>query len=183
MKSGRLEAGLRLWKPWLFAGFVTRDTAVLLPPTVIDSAYSVAYVGRRKGIYGGHSRNALQGPQRRRGGHALGLRGILPAPVPGAIRDLSGHPLAVAIPQRKLRAEAGGDPRLPWRGKVPDARRRSSYDGLEQASPRPSSRYASFAAWPATRFATRSASNTTIFPDLIMPRAVGVYGLRWEFWN
>jgi hypothetical protein len=21
------------------------------------------------------------------------------------------------------------------------------------------------------------------FPDFIMPRSIGIYGLRWEFWN
>jgi hypothetical protein len=25
--------------------------------------------------------------------------------------------------------------------------------------------------------------NYQIFPDFFMPRSVGVYGLRWEFWN
>ncbi len=49
-RSARLEAGVRVFgDAWFSAGIVTRDTAILLPPIVFDSAYRVQNVGRTSG--------------------------------------------------------------------------------------------------------------------------------------
>ncbi|MGI8546707.1 MAG: TonB-dependent receptor plug domain-containing protein [Gemmatimonadaceae bacterium] len=60
-RSARVEGGIRLLNggPWATVGFVTRDTAVLVPPTVFDSAF-------------------ISVPVTRQSGATLGLRGGLP---------------------------------------------------------------------------------------------------------
>lgn len=57
-QSARVEAGVRVYgDAWLSAGFVTRDTSLILPPTVYDSSFTAVSVGRTTGIMYG-----LRGP-------------------------------------------------------------------------------------------------------------------------
>ncbi len=50
-RSARVEGGIRLLSrgPWATVGFVTRDTAVLVPPAVFDSAFTTIPVARQSG--------------------------------------------------------------------------------------------------------------------------------------
>lgn len=47
--SARVEGGLRLYPggPWAIGGVMVRDTAVLAPPVVFDSAFTAAILGRQ----------------------------------------------------------------------------------------------------------------------------------------
>jgi hypothetical protein len=57
-RSARLEAGVRVYgDAWLSGGVITRDTAILLPPIVFDSAFRTQSVGRTTGMM-----FALRGP-------------------------------------------------------------------------------------------------------------------------
>jgi len=51
--SARVEGGIRLFGPWVIAGFLTRDTALLEPPRAFDTAYVAEPAGRRSGAYVG----------------------------------------------------------------------------------------------------------------------------------
>lgn len=50
-KSTRVEAGVRVYgDAWFSVGVITRDTAILLPPSVYDTAFSAKAVGRSTGM-------------------------------------------------------------------------------------------------------------------------------------
>jgi hypothetical protein len=181
MKSARIEAGLRLWKPWLIGGLVTRDTAVLLPPSVIDSAYTITSVGRRRGLYGG-------------------LRGTLfkdlNVDVIGTRWDTAGF----YQPRYQARSELNLDTR--WLSRFPSGSFGLKIAGIYE--------YRDGVRFPTAEGDRVTASSTVlsalleirilrgvasyqvrnltgyqyqVFPDFFMPRSIGVYGIRWEFWN
>lgn len=54
-RSARVEGGVRLFSggPWATVGVVTRDTAVLVPPAVFDSAFTTVSVARQTGATAG----------------------------------------------------------------------------------------------------------------------------------
>ena len=179
--SFRGEAGVRLWNPWVFGGIVSRDTAVLVAPSVFDTAYSVRSVGRRQGLY-------------------AGLRGKvfkdINVDVVGTRWDSAGF----YQPRYQARSEINLDTR--WLKKFP-----SNSFGLKVAFIH---EYRSEVAFPTVTgvrrtnasgivsalveirllrgVATYQVRNMVgetyqIVPDFFMPRAISVYGLRWEFWN
>ena len=179
--SARIEVGVRLKNPWIFGGFITRDTAVLAAPTVIDTVYHVVPIGKRRGLYGG-------------------IRGKL-------IKDLNAEVLITRWdtagfyqPRYQARSELYLNTR--WLSRFP-----SGSFGLKLAAIH---EYRGVVRFPTTEgFNTTTSSNVFSglveirilrgvasyqvrnvfgeiyqqFPDFIMPRSVGVYGLRWEFWN
>jgi hypothetical protein len=179
--SARIEVGVRLFNPWLIGGFVTRDTAVLAAPTVVDSAYTIQTVGKRQGLY-------------------LGLRGRLykdiNVEVVGTRWDSAGY----YQPRYQARSELNLTTR--WLSRFP-----SGSFGLKLAAIH---EYRDVVRFPtANGFRSTAASSVTsaqveirilrgvasyqvrnmfgkayqIFPDFYMHRSVGIYGIRWEFWN
>ena len=179
--SARLEVGFRLFNPWLIGGLITRDTAVLAAPTVVDSAYTIQTVGKRQGLY-------------------AGLRGRLykdiNIDVVGTRWDSAGY----YQPRYQARAELNLTTR--WLSRFP-----SGSFGLKLAAIH---EYRDVVRFPvADGFRSTAVSNVTsaqveirilrgvasyqvrnmfgkayqIFPDFYMHRSVGVYGIRWEFWN
>lgn len=54
-RSARVEGGIRIFSggPWATVGVVTRDTAVLVPPAVFDSAFTTVSVARQTGTTAG----------------------------------------------------------------------------------------------------------------------------------
>lgn len=180
-RSFRAEAGLRIWRPWLIAGIVSRDTAVLAPPSILDTAYSVRYVGRRQGVYGG-------------------LRGRL-------FRDINVDVMATRWdsagfyqPRYQTRSEINLNTR--WRSRFP-----SGSFGLRIALMHEYRSEVAFPTASGARFTPTSGLGSAlvelrilrgvasyqvrnvlgnqyqIVPDFFMPRAIGIYGIRWEFWN
>ena len=179
--SARIEAGIRLGNPWLIAGYITRDTAVLAPPAVVDTAYQVRAVGKRSGLY-------------------AGIRGKL-------YKDLNIDVVATRWdsagfyqPRYQARGEIFIDTR--WLRKFP-----SGTFGLKLAAIH---EYRDDVRFPtADAFRTAAASNITsglveirilrgvatyqarnvfarnwqVYPGFFMHRTINIYGLRWEFWN
>jgi hypothetical protein len=179
--SARAEAGVKLINPWLIGGYITRDTAILIPPTVIDTAYQVRAVGKRSGLY-------------------AGLRGTL-------YKDLNVDVIATRWdsagfyqPRYQARSEVFLNTR--WLGRFP-----SGSFGLKLAAIH---EYRSEVRFPtASGFRETEPSNITsalveirilrgvatyearnvfaqnwqVFPDFFMHRTINIYGLRWEFWN
>ncbi len=179
--AGRFEAGVRLFRPWLIAGFVTRDTAVLKPLAVFDTAYTVRSVGRRNGYYA-----ALRGP----------LYKDINVDVQGTMWDSAG------FYQPRYQARSEINLVTSWLSRFP-----SGNLGLKVALVHD---YRSSVVFPAsTGDRSTSASGVVsalveirilrgvatyqvrnmfgdqyqIVPDFYMPRAISLYGLRWEFWN
>lgn len=179
--AARIEVGLKVWNPWLIAGFITRDTAVLAPPTVIDTVYQYKAVGKRQGLY-------------------VGIRGRLykdlNIDVLGTRWDSAGY----YQPRFQSRSEINLNTRLM-------SRFPSGSFGLKLAAIH---EYRGVVRFPlAEGFATTATSNVfsalveirilrgvatyqvrnvfgmnhQVIPGFIMHRSVGIYGLRWEFWN
>lgn len=179
--AARLELGVRVWNPWLIAGFITRDTAVLAPPAVVDTVYHYRAIGKRQGLY-------------------AGIRGRvykdINIDVVGTRWDSAGY----YQPRFQSRSELNLDTR--WMKRFP-----SGSFGLKLAAIHEHRGVVRFPL--AEGFATTRASNVfsalveirilrgvatyqvrnifgqqyQIFPDFFMPRSLGIYGLRWEFWN
>jgi hypothetical protein len=183
-KTARLEAGLRLLNRglWLVGGVVTRDTALLVPSQLWDTAFVGKAVGRQTG-----STASLQGPIAK-----------------GFSIDLSGthwQQIAPYTPQ----SEAHGDLRFytEWLSRFPTG----NFSFLFQ----PGFDYRSAVAFPETNGTDRiAASSRTVsllvelrilrgvlsyqrrnlvgaiyneVPGYLMPRPVNVYGVRWYFFN
>ncbi len=179
--SVRVEAGVRLFGPWLSAGFITRDTATLAPLRVFDSAYVATPVGRRSGSY-----IALRGT-------IIGDLGI----------DVVGMRWVVADeyrPQYQVRSELNLVTR--WLSRFP-----SGNFGLRAAVVH---EYRAETSVPVAS-GVRTTDSFNIFsglleirimrgvvsyqvrnmagqlyqlvPGFYMPRVINLYGIRWEFWN
>jgi hypothetical protein len=179
--AARLEVGLRLINPWLIGGFITRDTAVLVGPVFVDTAYQAVSIGRRQGLYGG-------------------LRGSiykdLYVDVVGTRWDSAGF----YQPRYQARSEIFVNTR--W-----ISRFRSGNFGLKAAFIYDYRGRVTFPTPGGTRIAAGSGvmnglleirirngvasyqirniagTNYQIFPDFFMPRSINIYGIRWEFWN
>jgi len=179
--SFRGEAGVRVWNPWIFGGIVSRDTAVLVPPSVFDTAYSVRSVGRRQGLY-------------------AGLRGKVYKDINVDVVGTRWDSAGFYQPRYQSRSEINLDTR--WLTKFP-----SNSFGLKVAFIH---EYRSEVAFPTITGVRRTNASGVvsalveirllrgvatyqvrnmvgeqyqIVPDFFMPRAISVYGLRWEFWN
>lgn len=179
--AARLEVGVKVWNPWLFAGFITRDTAVLTPPTVVDTVYRYREIGKRQGLY-------------------AGVRGRLYKDINIDILGTRWDSAGFYQPRFQSRSELNLNTR--WMKRFP-----SGSFGLKLAAIH---EYRGVVRFPLTEgFAFTRASNVfsalveirilrgvatyqvrnifgqqyQIFPDFFMPRSLGIYGLRWEFWN
>ena len=180
-KSARIEAGVRLRNPWLIAGFITRDTAGLEAPTVIDSAYQSRSIGRSTGLF-------------------AGLRGKLYKDLNVDIVATRWDSVGFYQPEMQSRAELNLNTR--WLRRFP-----SGTFGLKLAAIH---EYRSDVKFPvAEGFRQAESSNITsglveirilsgvasyqarnvfarnwqIFPGYFMHRTINIYGIRWEFWN
>jgi hypothetical protein len=179
--AARVEAGVRLFRPWLIGGFITRDTAFLRPPAVFDTAYVARSEGRRNGYYA-----ALRGP----------LYKDINVDVQGTMWDSAG------FYQPRYQARSEINLITGWLSRFP-----SGNFGLKVAVVHD---YRSAVVFP-TSTGTRSTSASgiisaqleirilrgvatyqvrnmfgdlyQIIPDFYMPRAISYYGIRWEFWN
>jgi hypothetical protein len=181
IKSARIEVGVRVWNPWIFGGFITRDTAVLAAPTVIDTVYHVQPIGKRKGIYGG-------------------IRGKLFKDLNAEVALTRWDSAGFYQPRFQSRSELNLNTR--WLSKFP-----SGSFGLKLAAIH---EYRGVVRFPTVDGFNATASSNVVsglieirilrgvasyqvrnvfgqiyqnFPDFIMPRSIGIYGLRWEFWN
>ena len=180
-RSFRAEGGLRVWRPWLIVGLVSRDTALLTPPTAFDTAYTLRYTGRRKGLYGG-------------------LRGQLFRDINVDMMGTQWDSAGFYQPRYQTRAEINLTTR--WLSRFP-----SGSFGLKIAFMHEYRSEVAFPTASGSRLTNSSGLGSAlveirilrgvasyqvrnilgdqyqIVPDFNMPRAIGIYGIRWEFWN
>lgn len=183
-RTARFEAGLRVLPAglWLTGGVVTRDTALLVPSSLWDTAFVARPVGRQTGTTVG-----LHGP----------LTGALSLNVTGT----HWQQLAPYTPQ----TEAHADLRFytEWLSRFPTR----NFSFLFQ----PGLDYRSAAPFPQTSGTDRFAYSSRVVsllvelrilrgvlsfqrrnvlggiydqvPGYLMPRPINVYGVRWYFFN
>ncbi len=179
--SARFEGGVRLFGPWLLAGFLTRDTALLVPLRTIDTAYVAQAAARRSGFYVG-ARGTIIG--------ALGMDVVV---TQWAAAD-------AYRPKYQARSEINLISR--WLSRFP-----SGNFGIHAAAIHD---YRSQVNFPVAGGVRATASSNVfsgvleirimravisyqirnlagelhqIVPDFYMPRALNLYGVRWEFVN
>lgn len=181
MSSARIEAGVRLINPWLVGGFITRDTAVLAAPHIVDSAYRVRALGKRQGLY-------------------AGLRGKVFRDVNFEVLGTRWDSAGYYQPRYQSRSEINLDTR--WLSRFPSGSFGLKVAGIHEyrgvvrfpvaGGNRSIASGNVFSALLEIRILRGVASYQVrnifgelyqIFPDFYMPRSVGVYGIRWEFWN
>jgi hypothetical protein len=179
--AARVEAGVRLFRPWLIGGFITRDTAYLKPPVVFDTAYVARSEGRRNGYYA-----ALRGP----------LYKDINVDVQGTMWDSAG------FYQPRYQARSEINLITSWLSRFPSGNLglklavvhdyRSSVVFPTSTGSRATNASGIFSAQVEIRIlrgvATYQVRNIfadqyQIIPDFYMPRAISLYGIRWEFWN
>lgn len=183
-RSARFEAGLRVLRRglWLTGGVVTRDTALLVPTQLWDTAFVARAVGRQTGGMAG-----LHGP----------IGGSLSINVSGTHWQ--------AITPYTPQTEAHGDVRFytEWLSRFPQ----KNFSFLLQ----PSLDYRSAVPFPQTNGGDRIAASSRVVsllvelrilrgvlsyqrrnlvgaiynevPGYLMPRPVNIYGVRWYFFN
>ncbi|HYN81103.1 MAG TPA: Plug domain-containing protein [Gemmatimonadaceae bacterium] len=181
INSARIEAGVRVFRTWVSAGFMTRDTALLQPLRVFDTSYVATSAGLRSGSF-------------------LAIRG----PIIGALgADIIATRWAASDAYRPLqhsRAEINFI--TSWLSRFP-----SGNFGIHAAVIH---EYRGIARFPVAQ-GDRTAASSNVFmglleirilrgtisyqvrnlagllhqivPDFYMHRAVNLYGVRWEFWN
>lgn len=178
----RAEAGIRLFHgPWLSGGVIRRDTAVLAPPVVFDSAFRERPVGPVTGALA-----ALRGP--------LGY---------GFFIDASGvswqHPTAY-LPKYQAHTEARFYTQ--WLSRFPSGNFSFSLSGIldyrsdvafaEVGGDRVAGGSQVYTILAELRILRGVISfqrrNTTLLPyfqvpGFLMPRGVNVYGVRWYFFD
>jgi TonB-dependent Receptor Plug Domain len=179
--AARAEVGVRLLGSWLLGGIITRDTTVLSPLRVFDSAYVSSISGRRTGAY-------------------VGLRGKIYKDLGTDIVATRWDSADAYRPRYQARSELNLDTR--WLSRFP-----SGNFGLRLAAVH---EYRDEISFPVAGGIRTTAFNNVfsglieirilhgiisyqvrnmagelyqVIPDFYMPRAVSIYGVRWEFWN
>lgn len=182
-RSARLEGGLRLYSggPWVTAGVVTRDTALLIPPAVFDSAFVAVPVGRQTGTTA-----TLRGPLAY--GFSVDLTGVRwqhPGPY---TPEYQAHGELRYFTQWLSRFPSGDfsflvQPMLDYRTAVlfPEL----SFDRVTG----PSKAYSVLVELRILRAVLTyqrrnlTALNYQQVPGFFLPRPLNVYGVRWYFFD
>lgn len=179
--AARIEAGIRLINPWLIGGLITRDTALLAGPMMIDTAYKPVPIGRRQGLYAG-----LRGK----------LYKDLNVDVVGTQWDSAGF----YQPRQQARSEVNLTTR--WLSRFPTGMfglkvavvhdYRGNVTFPTPAGSRVTAASNIFSGLLEIRILKGVASyqirnltgeNYQLLPDFFMHRTINIYGIRWEFWN
>ncbi|MEO7683540.1 MAG: Plug domain-containing protein [Gemmatimonadaceae bacterium] len=180
--SARIEGGVRVYRTWASAGFMTRDTALLQPLRVFDTAYVATAAGLKSGAF-----LAIRGPIYR----AIGVDII-------ATRWASSDAYR---PLQHARSEINLITR--WLSRFPSGNFRihaavvHEYRGLTQfpvsggfvRTTEASNVFSGLLEITILRgiisYQVRNFNGLVhqIVPDFFMHRAVNLYGMRWEFWN
>lgn len=182
-RSARAEAGLRLYPggPWVIGGLITRDTALLIPPAIYDSAFVPVALGRQTG-----STVALRGPL----GHGFSVDGW-------AARWQANTPYT---PQYEANARVRFYTQ--WLSRFPSGNfsflfepsmdYRSSVMFPEAVQPRYSTAASAYSLLIELRilrgvitYQRRNILSALYdqVPGYLMPRPLNVYGVRWYFFD
>jgi hypothetical protein len=177
----RFEGGVRLFGPWLIAGFMTRDTALLRPLRAIDTAYVPVFSGRRSGSY-------------------VGLRGTIIGALGADVVATQWASADAYRPKYQVRSEINVISN--WLSRFPSgnfgihAAIRHEYRGEVNfpvnAGVRTTASYTVFNGLLEIRILRAVVSYQIrnmagllyqVVPDFYMPRVINLYGVRWEFVN
>ena len=179
--AARFEGGVRIFGPWLLAGFLTRDTTLLEGFRAIDTAYLSEAAGRRGGLYVG-ARGTIIG--------ALGAdviftqwaaadayrpkyqaRSELNLVTRWLSRFPSGNFGVHAAAVHEYRSEV----RFPIAGGVRTTASSNVFSGVLEIR--------IMRAVISYQIRNLAGELHQLVPDFYMPRALNLYGVRWEFVN
>ena len=179
--AARFEGGVRIFGPWLLAGFLTRDTTLLEGLRAIDTAYVSQAAGRRSGAY-------------------VGARGTIIGALGADVVFTQWAAADAYRPKYQARSELNLITR--WLSRFP-----SGNFGIHAAAVH---EYRSEVTFPIAGGVRTTASSNVfsgileirimravisyqirnlagelhqLVPDFYMPRALNLYGVRWEFVN
>ena len=176
----RVDAGVRLFGAWLSAGFLSRDSALIDPPSAFGVSYEPVARGRDDATY-----------VTLRGGRSDGLSFDV-----AATRWNDSIPFH---PRMHSRAEARFH--TSWLRRFPsgnfeftaagihDYRSRTYFPAGEPGETSPSQVVSALVEIRIMRavitYQLRNALGYVyeVVPGFTMPRATNIYGVRWEFWN
>jgi hypothetical protein len=179
--AGRIEGGIRLFGPWLLAGFLTRDTALIQPLRAFDSAYVAEPAGRRSGAY-------------------IGLRGTIIGALGADIVATQWSAADAYRPKHQVRSEINLVTK--WLSRFPSGNFAAHvaivYDyrsqvffpvasGVRVAAP--SNVFSGLVEFriksAVISYQIRNFAGALyqIVPDFYMPRVINLYGVRWDFVN
>ena len=180
-KAARIEAGVRVFNPWVIVGFITRDTALLVGAHLVDTAYKAVRIGKRRGMYAG-----VRGK----------LYKDLNVDVVGTRWDSAG----LYQPRFQARSEVNINTR--WMSRFPsgnfglkiafihDYRDRVNFPTAAGIRTTPASGIMSglveiriLRGVASYQIRNIRGDNYQMFPDFFMPRTINLYGIRWDFWN
>jgi hypothetical protein len=179
--SARIEGGVRVYRTWVSAGFMTRDTALLPPLRAFDTAYVATAAGLRSGFF-----VAARGP-------IIGALGADIIATRWAATDayrplqhtraeinlitnwLSRFPSGNFGIHAALVHEYRGVTRFPVTGGVRTTASSNTFTGLLELRI-----LRGIVSYQVRNFAGELHQ---IVPDFYMHRALNLYGVRWEFWN
>lgn len=179
--AARVEAGVRVIGPWILAGYIRRDTALLSPPSVLDTAYVFDRVGKRAGVY-------------------LGVRGSVYKDLGVDIVAMRWDAADSYQPHQQVRSElslvTNWISRFPGGNFGLKALMLNEYRGRVAFPVAGGTRTAAassvFSALVEIRIMRATISYQVrniagevyqIVPDFFMPRGLNIYGVRWEFRN
>jgi hypothetical protein len=179
--SARLEGGIRLFGPWIIAGFLTRDTALLERPRAFDTAYVAEPAGRRSGAYLG-LRGTIYG--------ALGVDIVATqwaaadsyrpsfqarSEINLITRWLTRFPSGNFGVHAAMVHEYRGEVKFPVAAGVRTAASSNVFSGLLEIR--------IMRAVISYQIRNLAGELHQIVPDFYMPRVINLYGVRWEFVN
>jgi hypothetical protein len=182
-RAARIEAGIRPFGggPWFSVGVITRDTAVLLPPIVFDSAFRTVSLGRTNGTIA-----AVRGPL----GRNITLETTVTrwGTVGPYIPEYQLHSEIQWATQWLSKFPAGNFsirlvPMLDYRSAVRFPR---ATDNLVAKASRDISVLLEIRILRGEITYQRRNSNLVIYdqvPGYLMPRGLNLYGIRWHFFN
>lgn len=180
--EARIEAGVRIMRrPWFSVGFITRDTAVLAAPVLFDTSYVPVAVSRRQGAY-------------------VALRGRLYKDIGVDVVATQWDDGGYYQPRYQSRSEINII--TSWLSRFPSGNfgfkavlvydQRSATDYPVALGVRRAAESGIASALIEIRimrgiisYQVRNVAglNHQTVPDFFMPRAINLYGVRWEFWN
>lgn len=180
-RFARAEIGVKVLRPWVSVGVITRDTATTLPPVIYDTLFQPAALGRARGSTG-----AIRGPL----GRGFGVDAFL----------TRWERTESYQPQYQGRAEVNFASNFIRRFPKGDFELRAAtvyeYRG-HNLFPLPADELRvmaakTFSALIEIRIMRGIISyqqrnimgfQHEILPGFEMPRVLAIYGVRWEFWN
>lgn len=182
-RSARLEGGIRLLAggPWATVGIITRDTALLVPPQVYDSAFTMVGTGRQTGTTA-----SLRGPLFHGiSVNATGTRWQQPGPY---TPEYQAHVDLQLFTQYLSRFPDGNfsfllDPMLDYRSKVLFPTNGDSRATVPSKALSVLVELRILRAVISYQRRNITALQYDQVPGYLMPRPVNVYGVRWYFLN